>query len=228
MAGLKPIKLLSARERVIAALRKAILSGELPAGTIVTLDEIASQLEVSNTPVREAFQQLIYEGFLAQQRNRRVEVLNIGSKFIRDHFEARAIMEKSCAALACKRATEEDFKEMKRINEKSIKAMQKGDMTVYTRCNYDLHHAIWTAAGNDKLIKMLSDMWNGLAVERLITVEEYAQIAQLSFDEHQEILRLIFARDAKQAETAMECHIMRSCENLLEYQKEQNQKSKQN
>lgn len=97
MAGLKPIKLLSARERVIAALRKAILSGELPAGTIVTLDEIASQLEVSNTPVREAFQQLIYEGFLAQQRNRRVEVLNIGSKFIRDHFEARAIMEKSCA-----------------------------------------------------------------------------------------------------------------------------------
>lgn len=54
MAGLKPIKLLSARERVIAALRKAILSGELPAGTIVTLDEIASQLEVSNTPVREA------------------------------------------------------------------------------------------------------------------------------------------------------------------------------
>ena len=114
MAGLKPIKLLSARERVIAALRKAILSGELPAGTIVTLDEIASQLEVSNTPVREAYQQLIYEGFLAQQRNRRVEVLNIGSKFIRDHFEARAIMEKSCAALACKRATEEDFKELDR------------------------------------------------------------------------------------------------------------------
>ena len=53
MLGLKPIKLLPARERVASALRKAIISKSIPEGSELTLENTAQELGVSVTPVRE-------------------------------------------------------------------------------------------------------------------------------------------------------------------------------
>ena len=54
MLGLKPIKMLPARERVAAALRKAIISRQITEGEVLTLENTAQELGVSITPVREA------------------------------------------------------------------------------------------------------------------------------------------------------------------------------
>ena len=62
MLGLKPIKLLPARERVASALRKAIISKSIPEGAELTLENTAQELGVSVTPVREAFQILARNG----------------------------------------------------------------------------------------------------------------------------------------------------------------------
>ena len=53
MLGLKPIKMLPARERVAAALRKAIISRQITEGEVLTLESTAQELGVSITPVRE-------------------------------------------------------------------------------------------------------------------------------------------------------------------------------
>ena len=58
MLGLKPIKLLPARERVASALREAIISKSIPEGAELTLENTAQELGVSVTPVREALRQL--------------------------------------------------------------------------------------------------------------------------------------------------------------------------
>ena len=62
MLGLKPIKLLPARERVASALRKAIIAQQIKEGETLTLETTAQQLGVSITPVREAFQILERDG----------------------------------------------------------------------------------------------------------------------------------------------------------------------
>lgn len=64
MLGLKPIKLLPARERVASALRKAIISKSIPESAELTLENTAQELGVSVTPVREAFQILARDGLL--------------------------------------------------------------------------------------------------------------------------------------------------------------------
>ena len=70
MLGLKPIKLLPARERVASALRKAIISKSIPEGAELTLENTAQELGVSVTPVREAFQILARDGLLEVKQNK--------------------------------------------------------------------------------------------------------------------------------------------------------------
>ena len=77
MLGLKPIKLLPARERVASALREAIISKSIKEGTELTLENTAQQLGVSVTPVREAFQILARDGLLEVKQNKCAIVLGV-------------------------------------------------------------------------------------------------------------------------------------------------------
>jgi len=171
--GLKPIKLLPARERVAAALRKVILTKELPAGTVITLEGIATQLGVSITPVREAFQMLNREGLIIQRHNKGAEVLTLSRKFIQDHFETRALLERECAAAVCRNGA--DISDLEHIYENSIQDITAGDFSNVANYNQAFHFAIWDAAGNDKVKALLSDMWNGFAPGHRVTEEEYAK-----------------------------------------------------
>ena len=84
MLGLKPIKLLPARERVASALRKAIISKSIPEGAELTLENTAQELGVSVTPVREAFQILARDGLLEVKQNKCAIVLGVTEKTIRE------------------------------------------------------------------------------------------------------------------------------------------------
>lgn len=210
MKNLKPIKLMPARERVASVLRKAILSKELQEGTILTLDEIASQLGVSSTPVREAFQILKRDGLIKQWPNKGAEVQAISPKFIRDHYETRAVLEKNCAAVVCRNGA--DISEVENAYYESKAALERGDSSSYSNFNQAFHFALWEAAGNDKIKALLSEMWNGLSMGHKVTEEEYARI---SIAEHWQILEAILQRDSDTAEKRMHAHIMRSLENIL-------------
>lgn len=210
MNSLKPIKLLPARERVASVLRKAILSKELGEGAVITLDGIASQLEVSNTPVREAFQILAREGLIKQRPNKGAEVQGISRKFIQDHYETRAVLEACCARMMCKNGA--DAGAVENAHYKSEEALRAGNSSSYSNYNQAFHFAIWEAAGNDKIKALLAEMWNGLSMGHKVTEEEYARI---SIAEHKEILDAILAGDAGNAEARMYSHIMRSLENIL-------------
>ena len=89
MIGLKPIKIPSAKERVASELRKAILSKQLKEGENLTLESVAQQLNVSITPVREAFQILAHDGLIKLRPNKGKtwHRLHPGLKSMRLHFQ---------------------------------------------------------------------------------------------------------------------------------------------
>ena len=82
MNGLKPIKIPSAKEKVASELRKAILSRKMKEGEILSLDSVATQLNVSITPVREAFQILARDGLIKLRQNKGAIVLISVNKWI--------------------------------------------------------------------------------------------------------------------------------------------------
>ena len=94
MLGLKPIKLLPARERVASALRKAIISKSIPEGAELTLENTAQELGVSVTPVREALMILEYQGLIIRLPSNRIKAADLTEETLRQILALGAQLER--------------------------------------------------------------------------------------------------------------------------------------
>lgn len=210
MLGLKPIKLLPARERVASELREAILSRRVSEGEILTLETTAQELGVSITPVREAFQILARDGLIDLKQNKGAVVLGINEKTLQEHYQVRAALESAACVLCCE--DKKDIFAVRQCLERADKALANQDSGNYANYNQSFHYEIWNAAGNEKLQRMLAELWNGLSMGLKSTEEEYADISQ---KEHRRIYEAMEKKDADTARREMERHIYRSMEDVL-------------
>ena len=101
------------------------------------------------------------------------------------------------------------------VNEKTIREhfQVRAALESYSSLNQTLHMELWTAAGNDKLKNMLSELWNGLSRGVLVNEEEYVR---KSLKEHEEIVESIRKGDAMECYLRMQKHIKSSCENFVQ------------
>ena len=212
MRQLRQVKLLPAREQVASILRNAILSREFTEGQEITLEQIASQVGVSNMPVREAFQILAADGLIKLRPNKGAVVLGVNEVTIRDHYETRALLEAETAARCCR--PDKDISNIKEICQLSKQAMEDNDPAEYSNYNQAFHMEIWTCAGNEKMRSMLSSLWSGISMGHKLTQEENVSI---SYAEHKAILDAMEHHEADRARTLMYDHILRSMENVLTY-----------
>ena len=214
MNGLKPIKIPSAKERVASELRKAILSRKMKEGENLSLESVAGQLNVSVTPVREAFQILARDGLIKLRPNKGAIVLGITETYIREHYQLRAILKSACAEIAAGEGV--DISGIEDSFETAKEALEKGDFGSYANFNGDFHSEIWAAAGNHKMENMIAELWNGLSMGNMVTEEEYAKV---SIQEHGKIIDAIREKNAPKAKKEMYDHIMRSRDDMLTYYK---------
>ena len=214
MNGLKPIKIPSAKGRVASELRKAILSRKMEEGENLSLESVAGQLNVSATPVREAFQILARDGLIKLRPNKGAIVLGITETYIKEHYQLRAILESACAEIAAGEGV--DISGIEESYETAKEALGKGDYESYANFNRDFHSEIWTAAGNHKMENMIAELWNGLSMGNMVTEEEYAKV---SIQEHGKIVDAIRERNTVNAKKEMYDHIMRSRDDMLTYYK---------
>ena len=100
----------SVREAAYGHLRDSILRGSLLPGTRISEPNLAEQLGISRTPVREALQRLSQEGLveLTPAKGARVRVLS--AEEVREVYEARAMLEGEAARLAAERASEGEMR----------------------------------------------------------------------------------------------------------------------
>lgn len=210
MQGLKPIYLPPARERAASELRKAIISQRIKEGEILTLENVAALLQVSVTPVREAFQILDRDGLIELRHNKGAVVLGVTEKYIREHYQMRGILESFTAAeAACEDVDIGAIEEIYRLSEEAEKI---GQFAGYADFNHAFHYEIWKTSGNEKLVNTLSELWNGLSMGSVVTVDQYARVSR---QEHSGILEAIRMRDKALAQERMGNHIYRSMQDML-------------
>lgn len=216
MAKILPTMLLPARERAASALRKAILVRELKAGDVLSLEATAARLGESVHCIREAFQILVFDGFIELNPAKGAVVCGVQDTLLHDHYEMRAVLESAACRLICRKHA--DLTDIIAAHEAARQALQAKNDLEYAVYNQTFHFEIWTACGNEKIRTMAGEMWSGLSVGADSTALEYAAV---SLDEHERILQALKNYDAEAAADAMFDHIMRSMNSMMTHFKDE-------
>jgi DNA-binding GntR family transcriptional regulator len=186
-------------------LRALVLGGDVAPGTRLGQVELAAQLGISRTPIREALRRLSGEGLVDFHPNRGFRVADLGLDAVLRRLEVRAIVEPGIARLAAARRTEADLKALRQAIAREEHA--KTAVKVHD-ASRDFHVALARATHNDELVRTLESLWLVEVGRRLLT-RRSADQDWVSPDvaEHDAIARAVRDRDADRAGRLMAAHI---------------------
>lgn len=194
------------RDVVFNTLRKAILTGELKPGERLLEIQLANQLGVSRTPIREAIRKLELEGLVIMMPRRGAEVAQITEKDLRDVLEVRRALDALCAELACDRITEEEKQKLKEACDEFEKATATGDATTIATADVALHDIIVEVTGNRRLIQLINNLSEQMYRYRFEYIKDENQHNNL-VEEHRMIYESIVSGDKEGAAKAAKLHI---------------------
>jgi DNA-binding GntR family transcriptional regulator len=136
---------------VCARLREMIVEGVLAPGTRLNERVLCEQLNVSRTPLREAFKTLAVEGLISLQPNRGAVVAQMSVPEIEHTFEVMGALEGLSGELACARALDSEIAEVKALHFEMLAAHARRDLPAYYKLNHAIHDRMNAMARNPVL-----------------------------------------------------------------------------
>lgn len=194
------------RDVVFQTLREAILRGELKPGERLMELQLAAQLGVSRTPIREAIRMLEKEGLAVTMPRKGAEVAKMTLKGMEDVLEIREALDILACQLACDRISDEllvTLEEKKKAFEASLETK---DVKVIADADISFHDVIYEATGNPKLIALLSNLREQIyryRVEYLKAVDSYPILIK----EHDDIYQALVKHNREDATVAIREHV---------------------
>ncbi|KUI04864.1 GntR family transcriptional regulator [Mycobacterium sp. IS-3022] len=201
-------------EDVARFVRKRIFDGTYAAGEYVRLDQLAAELGISVTPVREALFELKAEGLLAQQPRRGFVVLPVTGRDLTDVSNVQAHIGGELAARAAINITDEQLRELERIQSDLERAYAAGDDEQAVRLNHEFHRAINVAADSPKLAQLMSQITR-YAPESVFPV--ITGWPEKSNEHHRRLLAALKQHDENLARSEMSEHLAAGAQPLIEH-----------
>ncbi len=149
----------TAQEWVYRALRFAVLSGQVQPGLALTIRGIATMLDVSPMPVREAVRRLTSEGALLLKANRRIEVPEIEPARLSELLELRITLECLAAERALPYITDAILEELVQLNQIQNNAFNGPDPEGIILSNQAFHKRLYTAHPYPVTMPMIEQIW---------------------------------------------------------------------
>ena len=213
----KPLK-----EEIFDALHRQIIAGKYVPGDWLRQEEIATQMGVSMTPVREALDLLVATGLAERVPYRGVRVREMSTKNIVEAYGMRLILEALIARDAAMNITPEQVSTLKKILDEMKRQVKLNDMPRERQLSREFHSTIAEASGNELLVKLYAVVANAfpdwLLYEALYRIPELlaSSVAQ-TYEEHTAILDALINGDADKAAQSSIEHVLDSGKWLEEY-----------
>ncbi|WP_343710502.1 GntR family transcriptional regulator [Mycobacterium sp.] len=201
-------------EDVARFVRKRIFDGTYGAGEYVRLDQLAVQLGVSVTPVREALVELRAEGLLEQQPRRGFVVLPVTGRDLADVAGVQAHVGGELAARAALAITDERLGELTDIQSDLERAYAAGDDDRAVRLNHEFHRAVNVAADSPKLAQLMSQITRYAPESVFPTIAGWPD---RSIKDHRRVLAALHKHDAGLARKAMSDHLASGAAPLIDH-----------
>ena len=201
------------RDRVVHALREAIIAGRLKPGERIRERELVSLLGVSRSPLREAIRILETEGLITSLAHRGARVSELSARDLRDMLHVRIMLESFAARLFIERL---DGRALQAMQDQVERARAPG-YQVDLQANFDLglefHDLLVGGCGNRKVVQLHENL------KRHQTRYQHFAFARLgrdmrALDEHAEMVAALRARDLPTVEHKIRAHLLRFYEYL--------------
>ena len=201
-------------EVVYEALREAIVSNQLRPGQRLMETELAEEMLVSRTPVREAVRKLKAEGYVVMIPRKGAYVAALSIQDINDVFEIRAALEAMAAYHAAFRSTLEETQRIRACLEAEAALWDSADLTRTVAADIQFHSLLYRASHNLRVEVLINDLREQTHRLRTSTLSTPGRL-RFALEEHRKILTAIEAKDPEGAGQAAYAHIQRSREAML-------------
>ena len=201
MSSCKPL-----REIVFETIRNAIVNGDLKPGQRLMEVQLAEQLGVSRTPVRESIRKLELEGLVKMVPRKGAYVTPMSLEDLKDMMQIRRALESLSAELAAKNATAEQIERLKETNKKFEEPACSNDEMGIINHDIEFHETIYEATGNKRLRQMINSLREQMQRVRVEYVHHVEDKSCLT-GQHQRIIDNIEKHQPEEAFAAATEHI---------------------
>jgi len=206
---------LSLKEKAYQIIKEKLLSMEFQPGARIREDLLAEEIAISRTPVREAINKLIAEGFVENVPRRGLFFINIKKEEILDLLDAREALEILAVDKCIEKVSPDQIRMLEKILDDTGRAL---DADKFARCNEldsQFHLEIAKVSGNKKLIGFCREIEDYMRIARAVEKEtQTKKKLQLALIEHHQILESIKNKDRAAAEAATRQNILSMRKNL--------------
>ncbi len=194
------------REIVYDQLKMQILTGKISPGTRMMEVDLADNMGVSRTPVREAIRKLEKEGLVVIEPRRGAYVSDISVKDMVDTLVVREDMEGLAAFLAAQSISDAEIEELEEITTGYSEAISAGRMEDIIRYDEAFHRRIVELSGNKPLMKLFETVQELALRFRYLYYDDFSRYENMPI-EHQHIIDAIKSGDSLKARQVSDGHV---------------------
>ena len=202
------------REAVCESLRNAIKSGILAPGERLMEVQLADELGISRTPIREAIRKLEQEGYVIMLPRRGTYVSSVSVHDVQEIFEIRSALESLSIGLAARRIESNELDQLQQLLAVTEKYIELNDIDNIVKTDIEFHGLLYSVSRNDRLGIIINNLKEQLSRFRKLSMS-YPGRLQDTLEEHREMVEAIANGDVEAARDAAERHMEKAEETLL-------------
>ncbi|SEA38781.1 GntR family transcriptional regulator [Alkalimonas amylolytica] len=206
----------TAADRVLLEIQRAIVEGEIPAGSKISEPELARRFDLSRAPLREALARLERCHLIERIPNAGARVVTLSKEGLIALYQLREELEGLACRLAAEQMTDAEIAEVRALLDQhlSTQRVREGESYYQEAGDLDFHYRIILGSKNPYLINILCDELYFLVRMYRVQLGMNGPRVSRAFDEHKAIIHAIANRDGELADLLMRRHIGASRRNI--------------
>ncbi|MDD3827360.1 MAG: GntR family transcriptional regulator [Anaerolineae bacterium] len=215
-----PLVLQTVQDAVVERLRALILSRQLQPGQRLVQADLAEQLGVSRTPIRDALTRLAHEGLVNLTSYKSATVACFSAADLEEIFAVRIGLESYAAFVAARHVADAELEGLEVLLHEMAQAFEQDDFEALLTAHYRFHADIYAAARKQRLHDLIIKHMDLATVYQRMALS-MGRGARDPVVEHQDLLDVLRRRDAGAAGAMLRAHLEMTAAELLELFREQ-------
>jgi len=201
-------------QKVYQAIKREIVRGILEPGSRLSENNLAKEMNVSRTPIREAMRNLVAEGLVKTSPNKKMTISEVSLIDMKEVLQVRGALEGLAASIAAKKITTEEIKKLEQIVNRMRLYTSIKHLDTYCEIDDKFHELILNICGNKWIIKVRKNLGNFIYRYRFKSLSVPGRLNS-SLGEHFKILESLKKQDSAEADRLSKLHMENTIINVL-------------